>query len=186
MTSVSSAQLQKFLVDLDDATKRLGDLVESIPSDLAIAHPDPATWSVADNIAHLSLTTEAFLPLLEAASNEAKEKGLTGFGPFGMGMVARVLVWFIEPNTSIKTKTKPAFEPVAAVSVDDEVRRFLDLQEKLARSIVAFDGLAIDKLKVVSPFDAKVKYTVVGAFAIIGAHQRRHLLQAERAAAAVK
>ena len=186
MTSVSSTQLQKFMVDLDVATRRVGDLVASISADQAMAHPDAATWSVADNIAHLSLTTEAFLPILEEASDEAREQGVTGFGPFGMGLVARLLVFFVGPSSGVRVKTKKPFEPVAVVSMEDDVRRFHDLQERLARSMVQFDGLAIDKIKVVSPFDAKLKYTVMGAFAIIVAHQRRHLLQAERAAAAVK
>lgn len=185
MASVSSTQLQKYLDELDEASKRISELVASLPADRAMARPNEASWSVADNIAHLNLTTEAFLPELVRSSREGREKGLTGFGSFGMGIVARVLIFFIDPSSSVKvkTKTKKPFEPVAIQSVDAELQRFLSLQKRLAECIVTFDGLAIDKLKVTSPFDGKLKYTVVGAFAIIAAHQRRHLMQAERAAA---
>ena len=187
MTTVSSEQLQKFLVELEEASKRVSDLVGSLPAEKAVAQPNASTWSVAGNIAHLSLTTEAFLPLLDAAATEGRDHGMTGFGPFGMGFMSRILVWFIDPSSSIKVKvkTKPSFEPVATESVEEELRRFLELQARLAEAVTAFDGLAIDKLKVPSPFEARLKYTVVGAIAIIAAHQRRHLLQAERAAAAV-
>ncbi|MCC6745689.1 MAG: DinB family protein [Acidobacteria bacterium] len=186
VTTVSSTQLEKFLSDLEDVSRLFGELVSSIPADRAVLRPDAASWSVADNIAHLSLTTEAFLPILEAAALDAKEKGVTGFGPFGMGIVSRVLLWLVDPWTGIRTKTKPAFEPVETGSAENEMQRFLELQARLAKTIALFDGLAIDKLKVVSPFASRVKYTVIGAFAIVCAHQRRHLLQAERAAAAIR
>lgn len=186
MTSVSSAQLQQFLGEFEDASDRLSALVASLSPEQAAARPDGAAWGVAENIAHLSLTTEAFLPLLDAAATEGREHAMTGFGPFGMGLVARILLWFVDPTSgaNVKVKTKPLFEPVATKSVEEELRRFLELQERLAKAVVAFDGLAIDRLKVQSPFEARLKYSVVGAIAIIAAHQRRHLLQAERAAAA--
>ena len=112
---------------------------------------------------------------------------MTGFGPFGMGFLARALLWFVDPssNVPVKVKTQKAFEPVGSKSVEEELARFVELQERLAKAVVAFDGLAIDKLKVSSPFEARLKYPVVGAIAIIAAHQRRHILQAERAAASV-
>lgn len=187
MTSVSSTQLQRFLDEVDEASARVKRLVASIPADAAAVRPNGSGWSVADNIAHLSLTTEAFLPLLDAAATEGRNQGMTGFGPFGMGMMSRLLLWFVDPESSVKVKvkTKPSFEPVATQSVETEVARFLELQERLTDRFVAFDGLAIDKLKVASPFEARLKYSVVGAIAIITAHQRRHLLQAERAAGAV-
>lgn len=187
MTSVSSPQLQQFLGEFEDASKRISALAASLSPEQAAVRPDGAAWGVAENIAHLSLTTEAFLPLLDAASMEGREHGMTGFGPFGMGLLARILLWFVDPKSgaNVKVKTKPSFEPVATKSVEEELGRFLELQERLAETVVAFDGLAIDKLKVPSPFEARLKYSVVGAIAIIAAHQRRHLLQAERAAAAV-
>ncbi|MBK6313011.1 MAG: DinB family protein [Blastocatellia bacterium] len=187
MSTVSSAQLQQFLGELEDSSRRLSTLVASLSPEQATARPEGAAWGVADNLAHLSLTTEAFLPLLDAASTEGREHGMTGFGPFGMGFLARALLWFVDPssNVPVKVKTQKAFEPVGTGSVNDELGRFLELQERLAKAVVAFDGLAIDKLKVASPFEARLKYPVVGAIAIIAAHQRRHILQAERAAAAV-
>ena len=38
-----------------------------------------------------------------------------------------------------------------------------------------------DKVKLVSPFNARLKYNALAAFRILAAHQRRHLWQAERA-----
>ena len=43
------------------------------------------------------------------------------------------------------------------------------------------DGLPIDDVKIVSPFDDRVKYNLYAALTLVPRHQHRHLLQAERA-----
>ena len=48
----------------------------------------------------------------------------------------------------------------------------------------AANGLALEKIRVVSAFDSRVKYNLFATFAILAAHQRRHLWQAERVRAA--
>jgi hypothetical protein len=45
----------------------------------------------------------------------------------------------------------------------------------------AFAGLALDRIKVASPVDPRVRYNVWSSFNMTDAHQRRHLWQAERA-----
>ena len=46
----------------------------------------------------------------------------------------------------------------------------------------AAQDLPIDRVKMASPFDGRVKYNLYAAMTIVPRHQHRHLLQAERAA----
>jgi hypothetical protein len=42
------------------------------------------------------------------------------------------------------------------------------------------DGLPVDRIKITSPFDARLKYNLYAALTILPRHQHRHLWQAER------
>ena len=43
------------------------------------------------------------------------------------------------------------------------------------------DGLSIDRVKMTSPFNAKIRYNIFSALSILPRHQHRHLWQAEQA-----
>jgi len=63
---------------------------------------------------------------------------------------------------------------------------FASLQSKLAEQLTAARGIDLMKIKIVSPFDKRVRYNVYSAFRIVIAHQRRHLWQAEQAIASLR
>jgi hypothetical protein len=62
------------------------------------------------------------------------------------------------------------------------LEEFRVLQEEQMALVRASDGLAIDRVYIASPFDARARYSVYSAFVILPRHQHRHLAQAERAA----
>ena len=45
----------------------------------------------------------------------------------------------------------------------------------------ASEGLPIDRVKMSSPFNASVRYSILSALSILPRHQHRHLWQAEQA-----
>ena len=62
----------------------------------------------------------------------------------------------------------------------DTLERFDYLQQQMQMRIDRSAGLALDRLRLVSPFNAHVKYNLYATFCIIATHQRRHLWQAEQ------
>ena len=62
----------------------------------------------------------------------------------------------------------------------ETLERFDYLQQEVQVRIDRSAGLAVDRLRLVSPFDARMKYNLYAAFCLIAAHQRRHLWQAEQ------
>jgi len=68
----------------------------------------------------------------------------------------------------------------------DVLERFDYLQGELLVRIDRAQGLPLERLRVVSPFNARVKYNLYSALKLIPVHQRRHLWQAEQVRAALQ
>jgi hypothetical protein len=56
---------------------------------------------------------------------------------------------------------------------------FLTSQEQVLYTIDLAQGLAIDRVKIRSVFDRRIRYSVWSSFCANASHQRRHLWQAE-------
>ena len=178
--------LEEVEAELDDATKRAWELVKSTDPRLFTVRPQPGSWSAAECLAHLSVSSEQFLPVLRQAIADAKAKGLTSTKKPSMDVVGRVLRWFLEPPIRQRVKTAVPFVPRSVRAKAEAFGEFSSLQSKLVDLVHEASGLDLRRLKIVSPFDKRVKYNVYSAFRIIVAHQRRHLWQAEQAVEAIR
>jgi hypothetical protein len=100
-------------------------------------------------------------------------------------LMGRLLAWLLEPPSRVKTKTPPAFVPVADLPKADGLAAWDRAHATLADLVARARGAPIDRVKIVSPFDprGKLKYSVYSALLILAAHERRHLWQASRALA---
>ena len=83
--------------ELDDATSRAWKLVKSTDGRLFTVRPDPHSWSAAECLAHLSISTEMFLPVVKEAIEHGREKGLVTARAPKMDVLGRALRWFLEP-----------------------------------------------------------------------------------------
>lgn len=172
--------------ELNEATRRAWTLVHSTDGRLFTVRPNPSSWSAAECISHLSISTEMFLPVLKTALDDARKKGLTPKGKPKMDLLGRVLKWFLEPPIRSRVKTAAPFVPRAVRAKAEAFGEFANLQSKLGEILQSAKDVDVAKVRIVSPFDKRVKYNVYSAFRIIVAHQRRHLWQAEQAVAALR
>lgn len=173
--------------ELEEATRRAWALVHSTDGRLFTVRPHPSSWSAAECIAHLSVSTQMFLPVLEEALAEARRRGWKAKkrGP-SMDVVGRVLRWFLEPPIRQRVKTTAPLVPKAVRAKADAFGEFAGLQNKLSEVLTSARDVDVSRVKIVSPFDKRVRYNVYSAFRIVVAHQRRHLWQAEQAVAALR
>ena len=178
--------LEEVEKELNEATRRAWTLVQSTDPRLFTVRPNPNSWSAAECLSHLSISTESFLPVLTLAINDARKRNIVGKKPPKMDLIGRVLRWFLEPPIRAKTKTAAPFVPKSVRAKAEAFGEFASLQSKLSELINAARGLDLTRLRIVSPFDQRVKYNVFSAFRIVVAHQRRHLWQAEQAVAALR
>jgi hypothetical protein len=178
--------LEEVETELSEATSRAWQLVRSTDGRLFTVRPTPRDWSAAECIAHLSLSTEEFLPVLQGAIDDARQKGWTSKKKPAMDVIGRTLRWFLEPPIRKRVKAAGRFVPRSARAKSEAFGEFAALQSKLVDVVHNAEGLDVRKIKVSSPFDKRVKYNLYSAFKIIAAHQRRHLWQAEQAVSTVK
>ena len=103
-----------------------------------------------------------------------------------MDFLGGILRWFLEPPIRKRVKTTAPFVPKSTRAKAEAFGEFSALQAKLLDLLRAARGLDLKKIKVVSPFDTRVRYNLYSAFRIVAAHQRRHLWQAARAVESIR
>ena len=175
-------QLAEIDRQIQSVSDRAKAVVERVGSVRASERPAGGKWSVADCLAHLSLTSAPYFPLWEQAFKEMKAKGESSQGPFRMDFIGWILAWMMEPPARMRVSTAPGFEPAGNITGDRALSDFLASQATVRRAIADADGLPLDRYKIVSPFSEKLRYNVWSSFCLLAAHQRRHLWQAERVA----
>jgi DinB superfamily len=173
--------------ELSEATHRAWTLVQSTDGRLFTVRPNTSSWSAAECISHLSISTEMFLPVLQSAMDDARKRGfLAKKRPPKMDLLGRILRWFLEPPIRRRVKTTAPFVPRSVRAKAEAFGEFASLQSKLAEQLTAARAIDVSRVKIVSPFDKRVRYNLFSAFRIVVAHQRRHLWQAEQAVAVLR
>jgi hypothetical protein len=178
--------LETVEAELNEAALRARTLVDSTAARFFTVRPAPTSWSAAECLAHLSISTELFLPVLRKAIDDARAKNLTSQKQPSKDLLGRILRWFLEPPIRQRVKTSAPFVPKSTRAKSEALAEFTNLQQRLLGLLHETRGLHLGKMRIVSPFDKRVKYNVFSAFHIIVAHQRRHLWQAEQAIGALK
>lgn len=60
-----------------------------------------------------------------------------------------------------------------------ELAKFDRYQGEQIKLVQTSEDLPIDKMRIDSPFNARVSYSIYSALVILPRHQRRHIVQAE-------
>jgi len=140
--------------------------------------PSPTNWSAVECLVHLNLSTTAMLPGIRqaiAAAPAARENHR-----YRMDLPGRLLAWSLEPPAILKMKTSEIAQPQASGDARVVLEEFEWLHGELSQLLHESAGKKIDSQRLKSPF-ANVHYNAFSAFAIIAAHDRRHLWQARKA-----
>jgi len=179
-------QLTSVIQELDEARDRLRALAESIDDADWNSRADPDRWSVAECVAHLNLTTEAFLPLIDEALGRAYARGSGLRRRMRRSLIGWMIWRSMGPRARFKSKTPARFVPRGDFARAELVEQFGRLTDELGVRIRTADGYPIDRVRFTSPFDRRVKYDVYSALTILARHQHRHLWQAEQVREALR
>jgi hypothetical protein len=76
-------------------------------------------------------------------------------------------------------KTIPAFVPGSNLDRATTVAEFDRLQIELIDLVEEAEGLPLEQMRIVSPFNSRVSYNAYSCLVILPRHQQRHLWQAE-------
>jgi len=185
VSQVVQTHFEKQLTDISLQFKanslRVVELFKGVHHHQLNLRVETGTWSIVECIVHLNLFSEEFIPIIQTACDQARAKGWTADGPFKMDFVGKVLKFALEPPSRWKAVTRSQFEPTVVEPLSEVAPRFYELQTELIESVRSASDLDLNRIKIASPVSGRVRYNLYSCLLIIGAHQRRHLWQAEEA-----
>lgn len=172
-------QLQSVVNEFRDASERLQRLVLDASGELWSQRLQADRWSVAECVAHLILTGKAYIPLLERAIDEGRERGRGARRRYRRDPMGWLLWRTMGPPVRFRVRTSAPFIPTATAPATELVGEFERLQAAQIACVEAADGLRLERLWIQSPFNPRGKYNLYAALSILPRHQHRHLWQAE-------
>lgn len=178
-----AAQIDRIVADLEEAQRRLHRLAERLPDERFARRNDPARWSIAENVAHLNLTSVEYLPVIR--DGLVRAAGMGGADRYRMDPAGWLLSKLVGPLPKLggrpigRMRTPASFVPSGDSPPAEIMADFDRLQAEQIGLAREGDGLRLDRVRISSPFDARVSYNLYSALVILARHQLRHVEQAE-------
>jgi len=140
--------------------------------------PAPTSWSIGQCLDHLCATTDAYIPKIRAALQNQPDSPVDDIhlGWFSSWFFRS----FVEPSPNTKRAPAPAkIKPASTVGLS-VLDRFLSGNQSCRDLFLTARTKDVNRIRFWNPFIPGLRFTVGAGLEIIPAHQRRHLLQAER------
>ena len=170
-----SSQIDELKAELARLTRHAQALIAPLDEVQLAAVPPEGGWSVGQCFAHLETVGRCYTDKLERAVDDAHRRGLSGNGPYRMGIFGRFFVRSQEPPVRRKIGAPTAFMP-SDLKPLDAFRRYLEMHVNLADVMTRAEGLPLNRMKITS---ARLRLNVFETFHATLAHERRHLWQVE-------
>ena len=174
-------QLHSVTEEFEAARQRLRVLVKAAPEQYWIRRPVPERWSMAECLAHVNLTSAAYVPILREGISRAALVSHTTPARYRHDLIGWLLWKSTGPPVRIRVKTAASFIPLHNQSLGELFAEFDRFHEEQLACLRDADGLPLSEVKIVSAFRASVTYNLYSCFRILPRHQHRHLWQAEQA-----
>jgi hypothetical protein len=140
----------------------------------------PGAWSVGDCCDHLNATARMYLPRLDEAIAEAIRRGLYGAGPFRYAWLGRILVRVFEPPARLRFRAQLATQPSPNRPRSEVMAALRAYQVQYIDRLRQANGLDLARARVKSPCATWIRISLGSGFALMAAHERRHLWQAKQ------
>jgi len=176
-------ELEAFQGEFDAIATDAGTLLAPLSDTQFFWSPSADAWSIAECLEHLNATARTYLPMLDSSIATAKQWGVYGAGPFRYGWLGRLIIQQTEPPPRRRFKAPALFQPA-----EREARRkrseieagFRGYQVQFVDRLRQANGVDLVKAEVQSPVSKWIRVPLGVGFAIMTAHERRHLWQARQ------
>ena len=155
-------------------------LASGLRDDQFAWRPAEGAWSVGECLAHLNAAATLCLPKLDDGIAEGVRRGAYGDGPFRYSWLDRLTVRLAEPSSRVRLGSPEAFLPASGGSREQVLSAFREFQLQFIARLHRANGLDLVRARVASPVSAWRRFSLGAGFALIAAHQRRHLAQARK------
>ena len=144
--------------------------------------PSAERWSVGQCFDHLIVTNDCFIPdMVKLAAGTYKPSLWARVSPLS-GFFGRFVINSLDPLKGRKTKAPRVFAPAQSDVEPDVIVKFIRRQSEVAMYMRATETAGVDLRRtiVTSPVSPVATYSLLDAYRIIVAHERKHFEQARR------
>ena len=173
-------ELDDFRRQFEDVTTTVNALIEPLRDDQFAWCPAPGAWSVAHCLDHLNATARLYLPMLDEGISQAIRRGIYGEGPFTYSWLGRLVVFVNEPPPRFRLGAPPRMHPAPSRPRHEIVAALRAYQVQYVDRLRQANGLDLARARVRSPVAGWLRFSLGAGFALMAAHERRHIWQARR------
>ena len=173
-------ELERIQQEIQSINTQAASLVAGLSEPELAWRPHPGAWSLAENLVHLHITTQTFLPTIDRAIEDAKHRDIRGQGPFSLGFMGKLYVWYVEPPAKIRLPAPKILRPLLTGPAGDALPQFLQSQQLMTDRVAEANGLDLGKVSVASPLASFVRMNLLAFFSVFTGHERRHIVQASK------
>ena len=172
------AEIENYLDQLVSIKQAAPGLVSGLSVAQLNWRPAPDRWSIAQVLEHLNITADTYLPAIDGAVARGRASGVVSTGPFAYGLFERWWVKTMDAPPRRRFRAPGTLRPTPDALNGDVVQQFYDRQEAIAERLRRADGLDLRRVRVPLPMLPLYKMTLGQSFALMLAHERRHIWQA--------
>jgi hypothetical protein len=177
---VAASELEQYRQQFEKIVQQAREMTAGLDEARFNWRPSAETWSIEECLSHLTMVGQWEVRAIDQALDQAKQRGLTGQGPFRYGALDRYIVHQTEPPVRTSRETPRHFVPLHGQPVTAVMPTFLHVQSQFQVQLERSEGLDLRRVKVQTPISRFLKMSLGMMFAQIAAHERRHLEQAQR------
>lgn len=171
--------MEKFTDEINTITRQFRKTFDTCTNEQLNWKPDPSTWSIAQNIDHIVVINNSYVPMIDAVRNGRYKRPFIGRIGFLVSFFGDFILKGVNPDRKKKMKTFPIWEPAQSDVPDGILDRFEQHQENLKALIENSADLVANGVVISSPANRNIVYTLEKAFEIIITHEKRHFEQAK-------
>ena len=133
---MNSLELNDYARQIDSVNASARALVDTHTAEELIRQAPNGGWSVVECLDHVAKTVAAYTPIIRAAIDDGRQRGLTGEEPFRYGLLARMFLWILEPPVRMRVKAPALFAPRPQPEVRATLDAYLAGHAELGRLIL--------------------------------------------------
>ena len=141
--------------------------------------PGRKKWSIFECFDHLLTTNELYMERLREALERGRVTSAEAISPFKPSLFGRWFIDALRPESKFRTKTFRIFKPQSAKGDLKVTTGFLEQQKALLRLVKQADQCDLNHVKLSSPANRLIKFSIGEALTLTVVHNQRHLLQAQ-------
>ena len=178
--SQTGGELGGLLEELAAVTREAREVFGGLSAAQLNWKPSAEQWSVGQCFDHLIKTNSTFFPDMRRVAAGTYKSSLWGRVSPLSGFFGRFILKSLDPEKGRRTKAPRVFEPAKSEVAADVIVKFVRHQSEVSQLMRETAGADLRGLKVTSPVSPVATYSLLDAYRIVVAHERKHFEQARR------